>query len=309
MNTPQSTSIALGGVNLLTLDMLFTGLPKLPRMGEEVNTQQFSFCLGGGPVASLAVASRLGASTKLATCLGDDEMSQLAKGFLEKEAVSYRNFPARHTTQPPLNITCVMTFQQEDRTFISYFAESDFHRDSIDAKFEYLKDTRFCLASTPSEELFAKLGKEGCRIIYDIGWSDDLCLEDMKAILKHVYLFSPNSKEAMKITGAASPRDALEKLAGYVEQPIVKLGKDGALVWHEQQAVHVPAADFTPVDATGAGDAFLGGVAYGLTQGWDIVRCVELGNYTGGTATTALGCLTARCTLEDYAAYRRQHGR
>lgn len=63
--------------------------------------------------------------------------------------------------------------------------------------------------------------------------------------------------------------------------PIVKLGKEGALVWLEGRAVPVPPWDFPHLDSTGAGDAFLGGVSYGLSQGWDILHAVELGNYTG----------------------------
>ena len=50
----------------------------------------------------------------------------------------------------------------------------------------------------------------------------------------------------------------------------------------------------------GAGDAFLGGVVYGLSRNWELGRCVELGNYTGGKATTGIGCLTARASLQEF---------
>jgi sugar/nucleoside kinase (ribokinase family) len=115
-----------------------------------------------------------------------------------------------------------------------------------------------------------------------------------------VYLFAPNEKEALKITGAGDPEEALKILAQHVPIPVIKRGKDGALVWKDGRAVKVPAFDFPHIDSTGAGDAFVGGMSYGLLQGWDILRCVELGNYTGGKSTTTLGCVTAPVRLEEY---------
>jgi adenosine kinase len=37
----------------------------------------------------------------------------------------------------------------------------------------------------------------------------------------------------------------------------------------------------TVVDPTGCGDAFRGGLLYGLERGWDLPRCVALGNRMG----------------------------
>ena len=35
------------------------------------------------------------------------------------------------------------------------------------------------------------------------------------------------------------------------------------------------------LDPTGCGDAFRGALLYGLEQGWDLARCVALGNRVG----------------------------
>ena len=137
--------------------------------------------------------------------------------------------------------------------------------------------------------------------MYDVGWSDDLSIEELRDVLSAVYLFSPNEKEALKLTGADSVRSALLKLAEYVEHPIVKLGKEGALFLCQGEVVHVDPVDFDNiVDTTGAGDAFLGGVTYGLLQGWELHRCVELGNYAGGKATTGIGCLTSKASIDEF---------
>ena len=103
------------------------------------------------------------------------------------------------------------------------------------------------------------LKNAGCRVVYDVGWSDDLSIEELRDVLSAVYLFSPNEKEVLKLTGADSVRSALLKLAEYVEHPIVKLGKEGALFLCQGEVVHVDPVDFDNiVDTTGAGDAFFG---------------------------------------------------
>lgn len=292
-------SQTVGAVNLLTLDFIYSNIPNIPGMGEEVSTSSFDMLLGGGPVAGLVTASRLGAPAKLATCLGQDRISGMARTMLEEERLEYQSFYTPGTPSP-VNVTSVMTFEGQDRAFVSYFPEVDFHSTHLDAIYDYVKDTSYCILSSPCLELLERLKENGCRVVYDVGWSDQLSLDALKEVLRQVYLFAPNEKEALKLTGASTPEGALTCLADYVEQPVVKLGKEGALVWHENTSVHIPPVDFTPVDATGAGDAFLGGVTYGLLQGWDILRCVQLGNYSGGKATTAIGCLTARGSLEEF---------
>lgn len=71
---------------------------------------------------------------------------------------------------------------------------------------------------------------------------------------------------------------------------VVTLGADGCEVWTEGASVHVPAV--TPaaiVDPTGCGDAWRGGLLYGLEQGWDLRRCAELGNRVGALKIACRG--------------------
>ena len=59
----------IAALNLITIDFVYSGLERLPGLGEEVATTQLDLALGGGPVASLVTASRLGAKVNLATSL------------------------------------------------------------------------------------------------------------------------------------------------------------------------------------------------------------------------------------------------
>ncbi|WP_295551763.1 carbohydrate kinase family protein [uncultured Pseudacidovorax sp.] len=63
---------------------------------------------------------------------------------------------------------------------------------------------------------------------------------------------------------------------------VVTLGAEGCDVWIGGEATRVaPVTPEAVVDPTGCGDAWRGGLLYGLEQGWDLGRCAELGNRLG----------------------------
>lgn len=293
--------LEIAAINLITLDLIYSGIHRLPGQGEEVATNQLTLALGGGPAASAVTAARLGAPVRLATSLGLDYFSLLAQELLAKEGIPYRSFAAQvRKGMSPVNVTSVMTIQGADRSFLSYFPDTDFYSAPPDGLLSYVGECAFCIASGPDAKPLRRLREKGCKILYDVGWSDDLSLEVLRDVLSSVCLFAPNEKEARKLTGEGDIRQALLAISNCVPHPIVKLGKDGALLLHQGEILHIPPFEFSPVDSTGAGDAFLGGVAYGLVQGWDLPRCVELGNYTGGKATTQIGCLSSRASIEEF---------
>lgn len=74
---------------------------------------------------------------------------------------------------------------------------------------------------------------KGCRVVFDATWSDDLDIDALADVLSSVYLFTPNEKEALKLTGAGDAAAALLQLKKYVENPIVKLGRTARFSWRE----------------------------------------------------------------------------
>ena len=81
------------------------------------------------------------------------------------------------------------------------------------------------------------------------------------------HFFKLSDEEAILLTGAATLPDAvtilLEKTTGVFA---ITLGKDGTMLGFNNSTVIVPSIVVTPVDTTGAGDAFVGALLYQLAD-------------------------------------------
>ncbi len=75
-----------------------------------------------------------------------------------------------------------------------------------------------------------------------------------------------------------------------VDGLVVTLGGQGCEVWIDGHKTVVPPVQAAAVvDPTGCGDAWRGALLHGLEQGWDLVRCAELGNRIGALKIASRG--------------------
>lgn len=69
----------------------------------------------------------------------------------------------------------------------------------------------------------------------------------------------------MRITGTNDPHDAARALKKYFDKVVVKVDKDGCIGIDGDEEFFVKSVEeFKNKDSTGAGDAFLAGLCYGL---------------------------------------------
>ena len=75
---------------------------------------------------------------------------------------------------------------------------------------------------------------------------------------------------------------SLAEISHRVRGLIVTLGAQGCEIWEQGVRTHVPPVQPAQVvDPTGCGDAWRGGLLYGLEKGWTLARCAQLGNRLG----------------------------
>ncbi len=297
----------IAGAGATNVDLLYQGMPKIPDVGEEIFCKDFSLQLGGGLPATLINLGRLGIETKIATELGNDIFSNFAKEQFEKNGVQPLNLYCGNGI--PLNITSAVILPQ-DRSFISYGKGSIDPNDNVkEAFYQLAKGSKITMMQPGGfNEVYAKLKSEGTILVLDMGWDEEMSFEKYSKLLSLADYYTPNQKEAMKITNTSSPEDAAKELKKYFEKVVVKVDKDGCLGIDGDKAVFVKSIDeFKNVDSTGAGDAFLSGFMYGLFYDYPLSECLLLGNITGGKSVTAVGALSAYVDEEELLKYKESY--
>ena len=90
------------------------------------------------------------------------------------------------------------------------------------------------------------------------------------------------------------------EISRHVRGLIVTIGAEGSEVWVDGQMTHVPAVKAAAVvDPTGCGDAYRGGLLYGLENGWSLERCAALGNHLGSVKIAQRGPQNYQFSLAD----------
>jgi adenosine kinase len=76
----------------------------------------------------------------------------------------------------------------------------------------------------------------------------------------------------------------------HLQGVIVTLAAEGCELWQQGERTLVAGEKASEVlDPTGCGDAFRGGLLYGLERGWPLARCVALGNRLGALKIASRG--------------------
>lgn len=288
----------IAGNGKTNTDILYSGLSRLPEMGEEIYSEGFSMLLGGGVPGTMVNLARLGIETHISTWLGTDNFSRFVSGEYEKYGVTVENL-YMGSGKLPLNITSAM-ITPEDRTFVTYGPDPDYSDYELERIYKASTGAKIVEIQDGCLEVYKKLKKEGTILVLDTGYSEDMSLDMYKDYIELADYYVPNQKEAIKVTGKESPEEAIKFLSQYFEKPIVKLDKDGCMGMENGEIFVVKSIDeFHRVDSTGAGDAFLAGFMYGLFYGYKFKDCILFGNLTGGKCVTGVGCLTEYFTEEE----------
>jgi sugar/nucleoside kinase (ribokinase family) len=297
----------ISGAGATNVDLLYQGMERIPDVGEELYSKNFSLQLGGGLPATLINLARLGIETKIATELGDDIFSNFAKDKFIKNNVSPLNL--YNGDGIPLNITSAIILPS-DRTFITYGKGSIEADDkSKEAFYNLAKGSKITMMQLGGFlDVYKKLHEEGTKLVLDTGWDDEMSFSKYNDYLEIADYYTPNQKEAIKITDTSNAQDAAEKLKRYFDKVVVKLDKDGCIGIDSNEMFIVPSIDeFKNVDSTGAGDAFLAGFMYGIFYDYSLKESILMGNLTGGKAVTKVGALSAYLTENELLTLKNKY--
>ena len=290
-------------------------------IADDITNTTFTKFMGGATVNVAAGISRIGAPSALITITGEDETSQFVRDELAKEGVSmdYAIYdPAKRVSGVYVHLTeaCERIFKDyvdetpDLQVQAMQLNEAAFKKASL---LNVCSGTMFHPTALETTRAAIEMAKEkGAIIAMDanirpLRWSsEEICRETIVSFFEDVDILKLTDDELFFLTETTSIEDGIAKLDSYLVPIIlVTVGKEGTYAVLNGDVVHVPTIKVTPVDTTGAGDAFMAGVLShvhynGLpTTLEELVRCVSFGNKLGAMAATKAGALTALPYYKD----------
>src|SRR5689334_9992475 len=239
-------------------DLIFTGLPEMPRLGAEVYGSAFDMVPGAAYTTALALR-RLELRAGWACDFGDDFFSQFVLESARRAGLDSSLF--RMHTGPVRRVTAALSFPHE-RAFVSFADELasaspipliERHRPRV-VLFSGL------WYGPEHAEVCAAAHASGAQVYMDCQCSAaTLATPGLADSLRCVDIFAPNASEALQITGAGTVDAALAQLAELTPLVIVKRGADGVIAQAGERVAHAPGISVDVFDTTGAGDCFNAG--------------------------------------------------
>jgi sugar/nucleoside kinase (ribokinase family) len=295
----QPKVLAVGNT---VLDVIGKTPEALPRFGElAAGRGPASIDIGGNGARAAVEASVLGASSSLASAIGDDVWGEWLAEQLKRLGVD----TAQLETIPgePTATTLSLVRPDGERAMLTHNGASD-HHDLSSVDVSALEDGSWLLIGslfligTYSGDALRTLAdgarSRGAKVVMDLAW--DCSGEwDIKRVIPEVADVVTGNELEVKAIGCTMDLDvAIERaFEKGVENLVVKGGPKGATVMTKgmSEPVHIPAFEVEPVNATGSGDIFNAAMVYALGDGMDLVDAVTFA-CAAGALRVAGGCLT-----------------
>ena len=280
-------------------------------------------CAGGAPANVAVGIARLGGESAFIGRVGKDPLGEFMQQTLQQENVQTSHMildPQQRTS------TVIVGLDNGERSFTFMVNPSaDQFLQVMDLPNfqanEWLHCCSIALINNPSRETTFEaircIKAAGGFFSFDPNLRESLwsSFEDMKetvmqaVALANVLKFS--EEELTLLTDTQTLNEAFEKITALYPEKliIVTLGKDGALYHLAGKKDIVAGKALKPVDTTGAGDAFVGGLLAGLSQHSDwkeisvLEQIIRQANACGALATTAKGAMSALPNKAQLSAF------
>lgn len=278
---------------------------------------EFTKKAGGAPANVACAIAKLGGKSSFIGCVGNDPFGHFLLDVLKKENVDV-SLAQRSKTFTTLAFVSLAEDGERDFVF-SRGADRELKYDSsikkrFDQNILHLGAATAMLGG-PLEEaynhyLFDALTKEAF-ISFDPNYRSDLWKDNQATFVKKCMPFVQKShlckfslEEAQLISGKTDMYEACDALHAQGANIItITLGGEGTLLSTTQQKETVPSITVTPIDTTGAGDAFIGCLLYQISElahfksvfdDFDLLlKMVKMANKAGAITTTKYGAIAA----------------
>ena len=295
----------------INVDLIFTGVPALPRFDGETLAETYAQCPGSSSMILAMGLARLGDPVRFVGRCGNDAFGHFCIDAMRDRGIDTRAIAADADLRT--GVTVAMS-SHTDRALLTWpgaIAElgADDVSDAMLVEAQHLHVSSYYLQTKLRPrlgELFARARAAGLTTSLDPGsdpkqrWGRELI-----DVLRHVNVFLPNQSEAYAITGANTPEDALRTFDNGVARTVLKIGSRGALTLDHGKPLSAPGYPTPVVDTTGAGDSFNAGFLHAWLRDLPMHDCLRWGNACGALSTRGVGGTATQGTTDDVLALIR----
>jgi ribokinase len=272
---------------------------RIPKPGETILGGEFAMAAGGKGANQAVGAARAGGAVTFIARVGQDMFGDKAVAGFVADGINVDHV-VRDRTRPSGVALIFVAQNGENSIAVASGANAGLTPADLNkAKRAFNRASVVVLQlETPLKTVEAAVklaASAGARVILNPAPARPLS----DAVLRHIYLLTPNETEAELLTGlavkseaaAAKATDAL--LARGVENVIITLGARGAFVAGSQARGMVAGYKVKAVDTTAAGDVFNGTLAVALAEGKSLLDAARFAGAAAAISVTRLGAQTS----------------
>lgn len=266
---------------------------RFPVAGETVLGHDFAAFHGGKGSNQAIGAARHGAAVTMVSCVGNDDMGNRALAMMKDEGIDtswVKRSPERSTGVGLI----IVNDSGENEIVIDFGANNDLTPDDVDAVRDLIRshDVVVLQLEVPVpvvERAIRIAAEEGTPVILNPAPYQDFDT----TLLQSVGVVTPNETEARALYGPDAPENPVDLAAALHEQYgctiLMTWGARGAILANGDGTVVVPGREVTPIDTTGAGDAFNAAFAWQFARGVGHLDAARYANVAASMATTISG--------------------
>jgi ribokinase len=282
--------------------------PRLPLPGETVTGSSFHRHFGGKGANQAVAAARLGAQVHFIGKVGGDAFGEDAREQLVKESVDVTHLYRASDASTGTAVILVDDAGQNSIVVVPG-ANGELTPQEVKVAAEAIQGSQYLVAQLevpiPAVLEAFRIANAG-HVITILNPAPASEIPD--ELLKRSEICTPNEIELARLTGLpVGTIDEVEAAARALRKRgareiVATLGERGIFMLDGFGAKHFPAPQVTPVDTSGAGDAFTGALAVFLAEGCPIREAARRAQHAAALSVTRAGTQSSFPTRAELLA-------
>jgi sugar/nucleoside kinase (ribokinase family) len=308
MTEDKSKAVDVVSIGIAVVDALGRPVDQYPEKGKLTTFDEMVLSIGGCASATAVTLARLGARVSLSARIGSDALGDFFLKYVGEAGVDTSHVVRDENA--PTAFTFVAISSDGDRTFFhcpgadSLFSADDLDMGAVSNAAIVHVGGSLVMETFDGDQTVKVLETAraaGAMTSLDTAYNS---AADPEKLLGGAYAitdyFFTGYEEGQFITGKSDCHD----IASYLRDRgcgtvIVKLGEKGSYILDDGGGVDIEPFPATVVDTCGAGDVYVGGFLFGVSQGWPVEKCGRAGSLLASYCVSSMGGTTGVPKIED----------